>query len=100
MKRKLLAVMPVSTNYLPVYDVEIAHSFEEAREMIQEAELGGVPYADLDLPVSDEARFWEFVEWMKETNRRYGFSIFGAKNDEHFWAIAEKVREKGFHFNS
>ena len=100
MKRKLLAVMPVSTNYLHTYQVEIAHSFEEAQEMILSAELQGAPYADLDLPVSDEVHFWRFVEWMKETHRKYSFSIFGAKNDEDFRRIAKEVREQGFHFNS
>jgi hypothetical protein len=100
MKRRLLAVMPPSTNYLHIYDVEIAHSFEEAKKMIISAEMYEIPYAELDLPVVDEKRFWQFVEWMEETHRKYSFSIFGAKNDEHFWTIAQKVRGKGFHFNS
>jgi len=92
--------MPLSTNYSDVYEVEVARSFEEAQEMIRSAEKRGTPYADLDLPVSDEARFWQFVRWMEETDRKYGFSVFGAESDEHFWTIAQKVREKGFHFNS
>ncbi len=100
MKRKLLAVMPSSTSYLHIYDVEIAHSFKEAKEMIMLAEMHGEPYADLDLPVCDEKRFWQFVEWMEETHRKYSFSIFGAKNDMQFCEIAQKVRERGFHFNS
>jgi hypothetical protein len=100
MKRRLLAVMPQSTNYLNIYDVEIAHSFEEAKEMIISAEMCGKTYADLDLPVGDEKRFWKFIEWMEETHRKYSFSIFGAKNDKHFCEIAQRVREKGFHFNS
>lgn len=100
MKRKMLAVMPESTNYVNTYQVDVAHSFEEAKEMIRLAELQGAPYADLDLPVSDEVHFWRFVEWMKETHRKYSFSIFGAKNDEDFRRIAKEVREQGFHFNS
>lgn len=100
MKRKMLTVMPESTNYVNTYQVDVAYSFEEAKEMIRLAELQGAPYEDLDLPVSDEARFWQFVEWMKETHRKYSFSIFGAKSDKDFWRIAEKVREQGFHFNS
>ena len=100
MKRKLLAVNPQSTNYLPFYDVEVSTSFVAAKEMIILAELRGEPYADLDLPVFDENQFWEFIEWMEKTNRQYSFSIFGAKSDEHFWEIAETVRKKGFHFNS
>ena len=100
MKRKMLAVMPVSTNYLSTYQVDVAHSFEQAREMILSAEREGAPYESLDLPVGNEARFWKFVELMQEGHRNYPFSIFGAKNDEHFWSIAEKVRAKGFHFNS
>ena len=100
MKKRLLAVMPLSTNYLHTYDVEIANSFEEAKQMIISAEMCGKPYADLDLPVHNEKLFWEFVEWMEETNRKYPFSIFGAKNDKCFWKIAKTVREKGFHFNA
>ena len=100
MKRRLLAVMPPSINYLDCYHVEIAHSFEEAKEMIISAELHSNPYDDLDLPVFNEKQFWLFVEWMEETHRKYSFSIFGAKNDKHFWKIAEKVRKKEFHFNS
>lgn len=100
MQRKLLAVMPQSTSYPNSYEVGIAHSFKEAKEMIISAEIQGDPYDVLDLPVFDEEQFWLFVEWMKETHRKYSFSIFGAKNDQHFWDIAQKVREEGFHFNS
>ncbi len=100
MKKKLLAVMPQATNYLHIFKVEIAHSFAEAEEMIVSAEMCGDPYEALDLPVCDEKQFWKFVKWMEKTHRKYSFSIFGAKNDEHFWEIAQKVREKGFHFNS
>ena len=69
MKRRLLAVMPPSTNYLDCYHVEIAHSFEEAKEMIISAELHSNPYDDLDLPVFNEKQFWLFVEWMEETQK-------------------------------
>ena len=100
MKRKLLAVMPQSTNYLSMFDLSIARSFEEAKRMMMSAEAQGCPYDDLDLPVSDEKRFWQFVEWMEETGRRYSFSVFGYKDTKHFCKIAEKVRDRGFHFNS
>ena len=100
MKRKLLAVMPQSTNYLNVFDVEIARSFNQAKDMIMDAENNGIPYDDLDLPVYDEKQFWQLVEWMEKTGRKYSFSIFGAKNEKHFYEIAEKARAKGFHFNS
>ena len=100
MKRKLLAVSPPSINYAPYYDVEIASSFENAEEMIIAAELRGEPYADLDLPVYHEERFWEFIEWMEKTDRRYHFSIFGTKNNAQFFRILKIVREKGFHFNT
>ena len=100
MKRRLLAVMPASTTYLPTYDVDVAHSFEEAKKMILSAEMDGEPYADLDLPVYNEKSFWQFVEWMEKTNRKYPFSICGCKNEKQFRAVAEKARKKGFHFNS
>ena len=100
MRRKLLAVMPQSINYRSIYDVDVAHSFREAKEMIMLAETNGIPYEDLDLPVDDEKMFWEFVKWMEITHRRYSFSIFGVKNPKQFRKIAEKVRNKGFHFNS
>lgn len=100
MKKKLLAVMPRSTNYVSYYDVEIAHSFQEAAERIQAAELRAEPYATLDLPVSDEEQFWCFVAWMEKTHRKYSFSIFGEKDVGHFCEIAQKVREKGFTFNT
>ena len=100
MKMRMLAVRPRRTNYLHVYEVDYARSLEEAKEKISLAERSGYPYETLDLPVANEKKFWDFVEWMEETGRNYPFSIFGAKSDAHFWSIAEKVREKGFHFNS
>lgn len=100
MKRKLLAVMPQSTNYLNTYEVDVAASFEEAKRMIAYAEMCGAPYDDLDLPACDEKRFWQFVNWMEETDRKYSFSVFGVKDTKRFWKIAEKVRARGFHFNS
>ena len=100
MQRRLLAVMPLSANYLPTYDVEVAHSFEEAKEMIQSAEMLGTPYADLDLPVGDEKRFWQFIDWMEKTHRKYSFSIFGVKNSKQFITIVQKARKRGFHINT
>ena len=100
MKRKLLAVAPQTENYSDIYDVDVAYSFEQAKEMITDAENNGMPYSDLDLPVEDEKKFWGFIEWMEKTRREYSFSIFGAKNEKQFCKIAEKVRKKGFHFNS
>ena len=100
MKRKLLAVNPKSTNYINCYKVDVAHSFEQAKEMIIAAEAIGKPYDDLDLPAGDEAPFWAFVAWMEETGRRYAFSIFGITDAARFWKIAEQIREKGFHFNT
>ena len=100
MKRKLLAVTPESTNYIGLYEVDIAHSFAEAKEMIIAAEDCGRPYDDLDLPAADEKKFWQFVDWMEKTGRRYAFSIFGIADAARFWKIAEQIREKGFHFNT
>ena len=100
MKRKLLAVMPQSLNYGSFYDVDVAYSFQEAKEMIELAETNGNPYEDLDLPAGDEKTFWEFINWMEITRRRYRFSIFGVKTEKQFWEIAEKARNKGFHFNT
>ena len=99
-KRRLLAVMPNSTNYLSSYTVRTAASFEEAKQMIIEAESAYKPFDDLDLPVYDETTFWRFVDWMENTNRKYSFSIFGCKDTEHFIKIRDIARERGFHFNS
>jgi len=100
MKSKLLAVMPESTNYSSNHDVTIARSFEEAKAMIIRAEQESAPYDDLDLSVRDEVRFWKFVDWMEETDRKYPFSIFGHKSTIHFVIIADRVRRRGFFFNS
>ena len=100
MKIRILAVMPESTNYNSNYEVSVASSFEEAKEMIIAAEEARAPFDDLSLPVTDEKAFWTFVEWMEENHRKYAFAIFGCKDTQRFWKIAEKVRSKGFHFNS
>ena len=100
MKRRLLAVMSPSTNYVPYYEVSTARSFEEAKLMIQQAEADGRPFDDLDLPVSDEALFREFLDWMEKRGRKYAFSIFGYKNPLRFQAIANEARARVFHFNS
>lgn len=99
MKRRLLAVTPVSTNYNSTVELTVASSFDKAKEMIVSAEEAGAPFDDLDLPVGDEAAFWEFVEWMEKRGRKYAFSIFGC-DTPRFWQIAETVRGRGFHFNS
>ncbi len=98
--RKLLAVMPQATNYGSFYDLSIANSYEQAKDMIISAEYAGAPFDDLDLPVQNEEIFWEFIDWMEKTDRKYSFSIFGYKSDAQFLNIAKAVREKGFHFNS
>ena len=100
MKRKLLAVKAVYANYLSSYDVVFADSFEEAKAMIVQEERAGVPFDDLDLNVQNKREFYEFVEWMERTNRRYSFSIFGYKNTAQFLHIRDDVRKRGFHFNS
>lgn len=92
--------MPIYPHYHPDYDVTIAWSFSQAQDMILQAEKNGQPYHDLDLPVSDEKAFWQFVEWMERTDRKYPFSVFGCTNDVHFMKIAMIAREKGFHFNT
>lgn len=100
MRIRLLAVNPISTNYLSDYDVDVVHSFDKAKAMIILAEANNNPYDELDLPVHHKSQFWKFVRWMEKTNRKYSFSIFGARNERQFSKIAQKVRSKGFHFNS
>ena len=99
MKRRHLAVMSPSTNYVSYYEVSFARSFGEAKAMILAAEAEGRPFESLDLPVSDEAAFREFLDWMERRGRKYAFSIFGFRNSFHFMAIAREARARGFHFN-
>ena len=100
MKRKLLAVMPQSTNYIPSYEVTVARSFEEAVRLIIAAEEAGAPFDDLDLPVQDERMYREFLEWMRRTERNYSFSVFGCRNTLHFWQLCREARAQGFRFNT
>lgn len=99
MKRKLLAVQPDSIDYLDVLDVTFADSFDEAKVKIEQAEFAGRPFDDLELPVYDRFAFEDFINWMKSTNRRYAFSIFGYRDTEEFIRIRDKARKDGFHFN-
>ena len=98
--RKLLAVKPVSTRYGCQYRVSVAHSFREARLLIAQAEQTGEPFDDLDIPVSNEAEFWEFLDWMRKTGRNYPFSVFGCEDTHSFWKLCEKCRAMGFRFNT
>jgi hypothetical protein len=100
MKRRMLAVKPQSMNYLSIYEVDFANSFEDAKRKITSAKMNGIPYDELDLPVNDEDQFWQFAEWIREGHRECRISIFGAKNDKHFWKIVEKGRKKGLYFNT
>ena len=100
MKKRLLAVDPPSTNYLHIYDVTVARSYDQAKEMLQQAEQTGVPFETLDIPACDKAKFWEFVEWMEQTGRNYSFSIFGITDTDRFWQIVENLRARGFHINT
>lgn len=98
--RKLLAVMPEYTTYHPRYAVTVAHSFAQAKELLLQAELAGVPFDDLDLPVSDENAFWVFLEWMRGTGQNYPFSIFGCDDTDRFWSLVQKARAQGFYVNT
>ena len=99
MKRRLLAIKPDSSNYIDLYTVTVARSFEEAKTMIRQAEEAGTPFDDLDLPVYDRKAFEDFINWMISTNRKYPFSIFGFRNPLEFMNIRNKARSCGFHFN-
>lgn len=96
MKRKLLAVRPHSLNYLEIYEVSSARSFDEAKRMIVDAEAEGVPFDALDLPVRDEKAFWAFLEWMRDTHRRYPFSIFDYGSNLRFLHIRDRAAGMGF----
>ncbi|MBR5095460.1 MAG: hypothetical protein IK095_10210 [Oscillospiraceae bacterium] len=98
MHTKILAVRPVSRNYLPRYEVSVVQSFEEAKDMIIAAEGSGSPYDDLALPVDDEPAFMEFFAWMDKTGRRYPFSVHGQRSALQFIRIRDLARSCGFHF--
>ena len=100
MKKRLLAVNPPSTNYLHIYDVTVARSYDQAKQILQQAEEAGILFEALDIPASDEAKFWEFVEWMEKNGKKYSFSIFGIRETDRFWQIVETLRERGFHVNT
>ena len=100
MMYKLLAVMPERLNYLSCYEVTVADSFAQAKERIEQMESQGTPFDSLDLPAGDENRLWEFLNWMRATGRNYPFSVFGDLSTESFWALCEKCRSLGFHFNT
>ena len=98
--RKLLAVKPISTSYVPYYEVTTASSFAEAKALIQQAEQLHSPFDDLDIPASDEAAFWSFLDWMRNTGRNYPFSMFGCKSTPHFIRLCQEARRKGFCVNT
>ena len=98
MSTRILAVRPPSRDYMNCI-LSVAHSFEEAKGMIKEAEMSGEPFDQLDLPVRNLDEFWEFVEWMRRRHR-YPFSIFGYKNVAQFIKIRDKARKEGFDFRS
>ena len=100
MNQKLLAVMPDRLNYLPGYDVSVAHSFEQAKSMILRMESQCTPFDTLDLPARDEKALWDFLNWMRRNCRNYPFSVFGCKDTKRFWKLCEECRSKGFIFNT
>ena len=97
--RKLLAVRSERTNYVSYYEVTYARSFPEAAAAILRAEAEGAPFDDLDLPVQDEAAFWEFLDWMARRGRKYPFSVYGCDTPT-FLRLRDLVRARGFHFNT
>ena len=80
------------------YEVSVARDYEDARSQIVRAEEEGNSFDALDLNVSDENEFWDFVSWMEDTGRTYPFSVFGC-NTFKFVKIRVIVRSRGFHFN-
>ena len=97
---RMLAVRLGKCDYLSVYEVTYARNFDEAKILIEQAEKNGRPFDDLDLPVNNERKFWEFIKWMKQRCRCYPFSIYGYKNARHFIKIRDKTTKMGMHFNS
>lgn len=97
--RTLLAVRTERGNYGTYYKVAYAPSFEAAKAMILRAEADGTPFDDLDLPVRDEAAFWDFLDWMERRGRKYPFSVYGCDTFT-FLRLRDRSRAMGFHFNT